>query len=70
MKTMKEGEDFTFTPEGLMVFTAAYLKRRGFCCGNGCRNCPYDYVAVPEARRKALLANRSNGNIKKNNTPD
>jgi hypothetical protein len=24
-----------------MVFTAAYLLRRGMCCGNGCRHCPY-----------------------------
>ncbi len=24
-----------------MVFTASYLKRRGYCCGNGCRHCPY-----------------------------
>lgn len=26
---------------GLCVFTAQYLKRRGYCCGNGCRHCPY-----------------------------
>ena len=26
---------------GAWVFTASYLKRRGYCCGNGCRHCPY-----------------------------
>jgi hypothetical protein len=26
---------------GLMVFTAAYHLRRGYCCGNGCRHCPF-----------------------------
>ncbi len=26
---------------GLLVLTAAYLARRGFCCGSGCRHCPY-----------------------------
>ena len=26
---------------GLFVLTAAYLKKRGTCCGNGCRHCPY-----------------------------
>lgn len=26
---------------GYMVFTAEYLKRRGRCCHNGCRHCPY-----------------------------
>jgi hypothetical protein len=32
--------DFYFEA-GLMVFTAAYHLRRGFCCESGCRNCPY-----------------------------
>ena len=27
---------------GLMVMTAAYHKKRGRCCGNGCRWCPYE----------------------------
>ena len=27
---------------GLFVMTAAYLRERGWCCGNGCRHCPYD----------------------------
>jgi hypothetical protein len=35
-----EPEDFYF--EGpYMVFTAAYHLKRGFCCGSGCRHCPY-----------------------------
>lgn len=35
-----EGEDYYF--EGpYMVFTAAYHLKRGFCCGSGCRHCPY-----------------------------
>ncbi len=24
-----------------MVFTAAYHLKRGYCCGNNCRHCPY-----------------------------
>ena len=35
-----EGRDFYFE-NGLMVLTAAFLLRRGYCCENGCRNCPY-----------------------------
>jgi hypothetical protein len=27
---------------GLFVLTATYLRDRGYCCGNGCRHCPYD----------------------------
>jgi hypothetical protein len=26
---------------GLSVLTSAYLADRGYCCGNGCRHCPY-----------------------------
>lgn len=26
---------------GLFVMTARYLADRGYCCGNGCRHCPY-----------------------------
>lgn len=25
----------------LFVMTAQYLVDRGYCCGNGCRHCPY-----------------------------
>jgi hypothetical protein len=24
-----------------IVFTAAYHLKRGYCCGSGCRHCPY-----------------------------
>ena len=35
-----EGEDYYFE-NGLMVLTARFLQKRGYCCNNGCRNCPY-----------------------------
>lgn len=38
--TLEEGKDF-YLEGGAMVFTASYLKRRGYCCGSGCRHCPY-----------------------------
>ena len=33
--------DFYFTPEGCVVFTGAFLLKRGYCCQSGCRHCPY-----------------------------
>jgi len=37
------GRDFYY--EGAyLVFTAEYLRRRGFCCRSGCRHCPYGFV--------------------------
>lgn len=56
MKSLTEGEDFYFNEQGFMVLTAHYLLQRGFCCGNGCRHCPYGYEAVPEPGRSELLA--------------
>lgn len=38
---LKEGLDF-YIENGLYVFTAHYLKNRGYCCGSGCRHCPYN----------------------------
>ena len=35
-----EGEDF-YTEGRALVFTARFLLRRGYCCGSGCRHCPY-----------------------------
>ena len=37
-----EGIDFYYE-DGLMVFTAEYLRKRGYCCRSGCRHCPYGY---------------------------
>lgn len=37
---LKADEDF-YIEEGKYVFTAKYLLARGYCCGNGCRHCPY-----------------------------
>jgi hypothetical protein len=38
--------DFYFDASGLMVFTAAYHLRRGYCCGSNCRQCPYREVTA------------------------
>ncbi|HUB86705.1 MAG TPA: cysteine-rich CWC family protein [Verrucomicrobiae bacterium] len=37
--------DFYFDG-GMMVFTVAYHLRRGWCCGSGCRHCPYPKPAL------------------------
>ena len=37
-----EGIDYKIDERsGLMVLTAHFHLKRGFCCGNGCKNCPY-----------------------------
>ncbi len=41
VQQLVEGEDF-YWESGLMVFTRAYHLKRGYCCGSGCRHCPYE----------------------------
>lgn len=41
-KTFEE-DDYYMTPEGYRVFTEKYLLKRGYCCKNGCRHCPYGW---------------------------
>lgn len=41
-RAVAAGEPGYFDPDSdLFVLTAAYLRERGTCCGNGCRHCPY-----------------------------
>jgi hypothetical protein len=50
-----EGEDF-YIEGGLMVLTAVYLRKRGYCCGSGCRHCPFsDKEREAAALKKKLL---------------
>ncbi len=35
-----EGQDY-YMDGPYFVFTAAYHRKRGFCCGSDCRHCPY-----------------------------
>jgi hypothetical protein len=35
--------DYYTSEEGYIVFTEQYLLRRGYCCQNGCRHCPYGF---------------------------
>jgi hypothetical protein len=59
---MTEGVDYYFNEQGLFVFAESYHLQRGYCCGNGCKHCPYDYEKVPEPKRTKLLAKKLNSN--------
>ena len=51
LKTMSkqnliEGLDYYWEEIGKVkyrVFTEYYLSKRGFCCTNKCKNCPYEF---------------------------
>ncbi len=38
---LQEGVHYYINENGYWVFTELYHKLRGYCCGNGCKHCPY-----------------------------
>eukprot|EP01061_Rhynchopus_euleeides_P034516 TRINITY_DN58354_c0_g1_i1.p1 TRINITY_DN58354_c0_g1~~TRINITY_DN58354_c0_g1_i1.p1 ORF type:complete len:343 (+),score=104.57 TRINITY_DN58354_c0_g1_i1:40-1029(+) len=47
MQALACGEEtYTDPKTGYMVFTAVAHNKRGFCCGSGCRHCPYGHTNV------------------------
>lgn len=61
MKELIEGEHYYINENGYVVLTAKYLLDRGYCCGNGCLHCPFNYENVEEPRRSLLLEKREQG---------
>jgi hypothetical protein len=53
-----EGIQYYYDESGLIVLTEKYHRDRGYCCGNGCRHCPFDFKNVPEPKRSLLLTQR------------
>ncbi len=53
-EAVRECQDRYTDPEsGAWIFTERFHRRRGFCCGFGCRHCPYGHENVdcsPETR--------------------
>lgn len=47
-------EDYICLPDGRIAFSEAYHLKRGYCCGSGCRYCPFDYEKVREPLRSIL----------------
>ena len=41
-KKDKPEEILYYMENGLVVFTEAFHLKRGYCCKNGCRHCPYN----------------------------
>lgn len=60
MKELIEGADYYINEEGLVVLTQKYHLDKGYCCGNGCMHCPYQYVNVAEPKRSELLKEKEN----------
>ena len=44
----EEGVDYYFIEGGYLVFTREYHLKRGYCCKNGCRHCPWNKTVNTE----------------------
>ena len=57
-----DDEEFYINDSGMFVFTAEFLLKRGYCCGNGCLHCPFDYknVVDPIKKKRLLDARKTN----------
>jgi tRNA (guanine-N7-)-methyltransferase len=55
MKELIENIDYYFNGDGLIVLTEKYHLDKGYCCGNGCKHCPYQYENVPEPLKSELI---------------
>lgn len=45
---LKENEDYYLDINGNLVFTEQYHLKRGYCCKNRCRHCPWKYGSEKE----------------------
>jgi hypothetical protein len=42
IRAERNQDDSYVDDAGRVVFTANFHLKRGYCCGNGCRHCPYN----------------------------
>jgi 2-iminoacetate synthase ThiH len=66
-KPLFDDEEFYVNDSGLLVFNAEYLLKRGYCCGNGCLHCPFDYKNVLDLEKKRKLLEKKEIEVKKKN---
>ncbi|MBK8140595.1 MAG: hypothetical protein KA399_01175 [Chitinophagaceae bacterium] len=60
MKDLIEGTHYYINEEGFVVLTEQYHLEKGYCCGNGCKHCPYEYENVPEPKKSILQEEKEN----------
>ena len=58
---MNTEDDYYINKKGLLVFTKNYLKKRGFCCKNNCKHCPYQ----ANTQKKKEKQTEKNTNLKR-----
>ena len=62
MKLNKDDKELYYLENGRVVFTPKYHLQRGYCCGSGCRHCPYEPKYIKGNKN---TKQNKNGNSKK-----
>ena len=57
-KEIKENEDYYYNEQGYRVFTEIYHLKRGYCCKNSCKHCPYGYDKKTDSFIKVNLKDK------------
>jgi hypothetical protein len=60
-----KGEDF-YEEGGYRVFTESYHLKRGYCCGNGCRHCPYKNTNNQKHGKGTISKHRASSDANEN----
>ena len=50
-KKALQNDDFYYGTDGFIVFTENYHLKRGYCCKNNCKHCPYNHKKNDEFKR-------------------
>ena len=53
-----ENIDYYIDENGLFVFTKEYHLKRGYCCGSGCKHCPWKSESDGEKVGQRRLINK------------
>ncbi|MCS7028951.1 MAG: DUF5522 domain-containing protein [Bacteroidia bacterium] len=59
MNTSLEPEDYYINEQGYIVFTEKYHLKRGYCCLNGCKHCPYGFNKKVKAKTTHSSPNKN-----------
>ncbi|MBD98549.1 MAG: hypothetical protein CMO34_01795 [Verrucomicrobia bacterium] len=46
-----EKEDYYLSVDGYIIFTEKYHLKRGYCCRNGCKHCPFGFHEKQKTKR-------------------
>jgi hypothetical protein len=47
-----EKDEYYFSADGFLIFTEKYHLKRGYCCENACKHCPWQYKKQAKKNKK------------------